>query len=147
MLITIHLSQKKPLTSRCTISEEITAIHIVIYRSTLCIFEIIVLMHNKYLLKICQHIIQSQRYKKTSITLKRVLKNATKWFDSDSHFILTKYKLINQGVKTINNQYYNTHQNRLYRIPLQKVISTTITVTHHVWTGRLRRYLRPLQTN
>ena len=52
--------------------------------------------------------------------MKTVLKNIAKWFDSDSHFILTKhtndhqehtnidigkdgYKLINQGVKTTNN--------------------------------------------
>ena len=34
----------------------------------------------------------------------------TKWFDNDPHFILTKYKLINQGVKTKNDRYYNTHQ-------------------------------------
>ena len=34
----------------------------------------------------------------------------TEWFDSDQDFILTKYKLINQGVKTFNDQYYNTHQ-------------------------------------
>ena len=60
------------------------------------------------------------------IVLKRVLKNVTKWFDSNPHIILTKYitdhqehtnndtdeeryKLINQGVKTTNNQYYITH--------------------------------------
>ena len=66
--------------------------------------------HTKYLLKICQQIIQSQRFKKASFTLKRVLKNVTKLFNSDPHFILTKYKLINQGVKIVNDQYYNTHQ-------------------------------------
>ena len=71
-------------------------------------------------MKICQQIIQSQRFKKASITLNRVLKNVTKWFDSDPYFILTKYKLINQGVKTINDQYYNTHQNRL-------ILSNTVT--------------------
>ena len=47
--------------------------------------------HTKYLLKICQQIIQSQRFKKSSITLKRVLKNVTIWLDSDPHIILTKY--------------------------------------------------------
>ena len=34
----------------------------------------------------------------------------TKWFNSDQDFILNIYKLINQGVKTFNDQYYNTHQ-------------------------------------
>ena len=60
----------------------------------------------------------------------------TKWFDSDPHFILTKYttdyqehtniktdkdkyKLINQGVKATNNQYYDTHQ--------KSIISNTVT--------------------
>ena len=64
--------------------------------------------------------IQSQRFKKVSIVLKRVLKSVTEWFDSDPHIILTKYitdhqehtnidtdkdryKLINQGVKTTND--------------------------------------------
>ena len=59
--------------------------------------------HTKYLLNIYQQIIQSGRFKKTSITLKRGLKNMTEWFDSDPHFILTKYELINQGVKTFND--------------------------------------------
>ena len=40
--ITIHLSRKQPLTSRCTISEEIMTIHIIIYRRTLCTFGIII---------------------------------------------------------------------------------------------------------
>ena len=66
--------------------------------------------HSKYLLKICQQIIQSQRFKEATITLERVLKNVTKWFNSDPHFILTQYKLINQGVKTTNDKHYNTHQ-------------------------------------
>ena len=43
----------------------------------------------------------------------------TKWFDRDPYFILTKYKLINQGVKTINDQYYNTHQ--------KSILSNTVT--------------------
>ena len=85
------------------------------------------LKHTKYLLKICQQIIQSQRFKKASITLKIVLKNVTEWFNSDQYFILTKYTTnhqeyanndtdkdrhiwINQGVKRINDQYYNTRQ-------------------------------------
>ena len=38
------------------------------------------------------------------------MKYVTKWLNSDSHFILTKYKLIKQGVKTNNNRCYNTHQ-------------------------------------
>ena len=92
--------------------------------------------HIKYLLKICQQIIQSQRVKKASITLKRVLKNVTKWFDSDLYIILTKYTighqehtnidadkdgytLVNQGVKTTNNQYYNIHQ--------KSILSNTVT--------------------
>ena len=92
--------------------------------------------HTRYLLKICQQIIQSQRFKKASITLKRVLKNVTKWFNSEPHIILTKYstdhqehtnidtdkdeyKLINQGVKTINDRYYNTHQ--------KSILSNTVT--------------------
>ena len=83
--------------------------------------------HTKYLLKICQQIIQSRRFKKASITLNRVPKNMTEWFDSDPHLILTKYttdhqensnistdkdgcKLINQGLKTTNDRYYNTYQ-------------------------------------
>ena len=99
--------------------------------------------HTKYLLKIFQQIIQLQRFKKASITLKRVLKNVTKRFNSAQHFLLTKYKLINQGVKTINDPYYNTHQKLIILNPLQKVISTTVTGTHHVWTGKLRGHLRP----
>ena len=47
--------------------------------------------HTKYLLNICQQIIQSQRFNKASIKLKRVLKNVTHWFNGDQHFILTKY--------------------------------------------------------
>ena len=34
----------------------------------------------------------------------------TEWFDSDPYFILTIHKLINQGVKTSNDRYCNTHQ-------------------------------------
>ena len=66
--------------------------------------------HTKYLLKIYQQIIQSGRFKETSITLKQVLKNTTKWFCSNPDFILTIYKLINQGMKTFSDQYYNTNQ-------------------------------------
>ena len=51
--------------------------------------------HTKYLLKIYQQIIQSGRFKKTFITLKRVLKNMTKWINSDPDLILIIYKLIN----------------------------------------------------
>ena len=69
--------------------------------------ESLFLKHTTYLLKICQHIIQSQRFKKASITLKRVLKNVTKRFDNDPYFILTKHKWINQGVKTINGEGLN----------------------------------------
>ena len=78
--------------------------------------------YTKCLLEITQQIIQSQKFRKVFITLKKVLKNVTELFDSDSHIILTKhitdhqehtntdtdkdrYKLINQGVKTINNRY------------------------------------------
>ena len=60
----------------------------------------------------------------------------TKWFDSNPHISLTKYntdrqehtnneidkkryKLINQGVKTTNDQYYITHQ--------ESILSNTIT--------------------
>ena len=92
--------------------------------------------HTKYLLKICQLIIQSRKLKKASITLKRVLKNVTEWSDSDPYITFTKYttdhpdhrnidtdkdeyKLINQGVKTTNDRYYNTHQ--------KSILSNTVT--------------------
>ena len=81
--------------------------------------ESLFLKHTKYLLKIYQQIIQSGRFKKAYITLKRVLKYVTEWFDSDPHLILTKHKLINQGVKTLNNWYYNTHQ--------KSILSNTVT--------------------
>ena len=59
--------------------------------------------------------------------MERFLKNVTEWLNSNSHIILTKYitdhqehtdndtdndryKLINQGVKATNIQYYTTHQ-------------------------------------
>ena len=45
--------------------------------------------HTKYLLKIYEQIIQSGRFKKTSIALKRVLNNANKWFNDVPIFILT----------------------------------------------------------
>ena len=92
--------------------------------------------HTKYLLKISQQISQSRRFKKVSITLKRVLKNVTKWFNSDQHIILIKcitghqeytnidtdkdrYELINQGVKITNDRYYNTYQ--------KSILSNTVT--------------------
>ena len=50
--------------------------------------------HTKYLLKIYEQIIQSGRFKKTSIALKRVLKNVTEWSNNDPNFILIIYKLI-----------------------------------------------------
>ena len=87
--------------------------------------------HTTYLLKIYEHIVQYGRFKKTSVSLKRVLKNVTEWSDNDPNFILTIYKLINQGVKKFNEQYYNTHQYRFYRIPL-RITSTTIAITHCV---------------
>ena len=65
--------------------------------------------HTRYLLKIYEQIIQSGRFKKISIALKRVLKNVSEWSNNIPNFILTIYKLINQGVKTFNNQYYYTH--------------------------------------
>ena len=107
------------------------------------------LKHTKYLLKITQQIIQSRKYKKVSITLKIFLKNVTKWFDSDSHIILTKYitdhqentnigtdkgkyKLINQEVKTTNDQYYNTHQQLILSNTVTEIDIYDNTVTHHV---------------
>ena len=54
-----------------------------------------------------------------------------------------KNELINQGVKTADVQYYNTHQESI--IQLQKVISTTFIVMHQVLTGRLRGNLKPIQ--
>ena len=57
-----------------------------------------------------QLIIRYGRFKKTSITLQRVIKNKIEWFNSDPNLILTTYKLINQGLNTFNHQYYNTHQ-------------------------------------
>ena len=77
------------------------------------------LKHTIYLSKICQQIIQSQRFKKAFITLKRVTKYVIKWLDSDPYFILTKYKFMNQGLKTNNNQYYDTHQ--------KSILSNTVT--------------------
>ena len=47
------------------------------------------------------------------------MKYVTKWLDSEPYFILTKYKLINQGVTTNNNRYYNTHQ--------KSILSNTLT--------------------
>ena len=61
--------------------------------------------NTKYLLKIYEQIIQYGRFKKTSVALKRVLKNITEWSDNNPNFILTIYKLINQGVKTFSDQY------------------------------------------
>ena len=61
-----------------------------------------------------QLIIQYGIFKKTSIILKRVMKNTIKWFNSDPDLILTTYKLINQRVETFNDQYYNTHQKSIY---------------------------------
>ena len=43
--------------------------------------------HSKYFLKIYQQIIQSGRFKKASIALKRVLKNMIEWFNSDLDLI------------------------------------------------------------
>ena len=43
----------------------------------------------------------------------------TEWFNCDPDFILTIYKLINQGVKTFNDQYHKTHQ--------KLVLSNTVT--------------------
>ena len=42
-----------------------------------------------------------------------------KWINRDPDFILTIYKLINQGVKTFNDRYYNTHQ--------KSILSNTVT--------------------
>ena len=66
--------------------------------------------HTTYQLKIYEQIVQYGRFKKTSVALKKVLKNVTEWSDNNPNFILTIYKLINQGVKIFNEQYYNTHQ-------------------------------------
>ena len=79
----------------------------------------LLLKQTKYILKIYQQIIQSGRFKKTSIVVKRVLKNENEWSNNVPNFILTIYKLINQGVKTFNNQYYNTHQ--------KSILSNTVT--------------------
>ena len=81
--------------------------------------ESLFLKYTKYLLKICQQIIQSRRFKKAFITLERVIKYVTEWLDSDPHFILIKYKLINQGVKTNKDRYYNAHQ--------KSILSNTVT--------------------
>ena len=61
-------------------------------------------------MKIYEQIIQYRRLKKTSTVVKRVLKNENDWSNNVPNFILTIYKLINQGVKIFNNQYYNTPQ-------------------------------------
>ena len=57
-----------------------------------------------------QLIIQCGRFKRTSTNIQRVMKNTIEWFNRDPDLILTIYKLINQGVKIFNDQYYNTHQ-------------------------------------
>ena len=102
-----------------------------------CIYlELLFSKHTKYLSNILQQIIQSQRFKKVSTVLKGVLKNMIKWLDSSLHTNLTKHitdhqehtnndtgkeknKLIAQGVKTANNQYYNTYQ--------ESILSNTVT--------------------
>ena len=43
----------------------------------------------------------------------------TKWINIDPDLILIIYKLINQGVNTFNDQYYNTHQ--------KSILSNTVT--------------------
>ena len=43
--------------------------------------------HTTYLLKIYEQIVQYGRFKKTSVALKRVLKNVTEWSDNDPNFI------------------------------------------------------------
>ena len=47
--------------------------------------------HSIYLLNIIQQIIQSQIFKNVSTTLKKVLKNMIKWFDSDPHTNFIKH--------------------------------------------------------
>ena len=53
--------------------------------------ELLFSKYANYVLKVTQQIIQSRRFKKVSIVMKRVLKNMIKWFDSNPHVILTKY--------------------------------------------------------
>ena len=55
-------------------------------------------------MKIYEQIIQSGKFKKKSTVVKRVLKNDNEWSNNDPNFILTIYKLINQVVKTFNDQ-------------------------------------------
>ena len=89
-------------------SKEEHCIHLKTFRSK----------NTKYIMKMYQLIIQYGIFKKTSIILKRVMKNTIKWFNSDPDLILTTYKLINQRVETFNDQYYNTHQKSIYWITL-----------------------------
>ena len=72
----------------------------------------------------------------------------TKWFDNDPHFSLTNYttdhqehtnidtdkcgyKLINQGVKKTNNQYYNTHQ----KLILLNTVTESDIYNHYSYTS------------
>ena len=58
---------------------------------------------------------------------------------------IAKNKLINQGVKTADVQYYNTDQESILSNTVTERMSTTITVIPHVLTGRLRRHLKPIR--
>ena len=114
------ICHKNDLLQVDVISVKKLRLFVLLYKEKHCVhLESLFLKHTKSLLKMYQQIIQSRRSKKASITIKRVLKNVTKWFGSASHFILTKYKMINQGVKTFNDQYYNTHHN--------SILSNTVT--------------------
>ena len=83
--------------------------------------------HKNDILIILQQIIQSRRFMKVSAILKGILKNMIKWLDNSLPTDLTSYntdhqehtnnytrraknKLVNQGVKTTDVHYYNTHQ-------------------------------------
>ena len=83
--------------------------------------------HKKYILIILQQITQSQGFKKVCTVLKEILRNMIEWLNISLHTDVIKYiadhqeyttndtrkaknELTNQGVKTADVQYYNTHQ-------------------------------------
>ena len=90
-------------------------------------FETLLYKHKNYILIILQQIIQSQRLEHTSTGLKGALKNMIEWINNNLPTDSIQYisnpqeyttndaqkvkdELINQGVKTADVQYHNTHQ-------------------------------------
>ena len=122
-----ELSQEQKLEYRSIIHEEDTNFVLSSPEDQCTHFETLFYEHKNYILIILQQIIQSQRFKKVSTTLKEVLKNMIKWLNISLHTDLAKYitdqqehttnntrrvtnELMIQGVKTEDIEYYNTHQ-------------------------------------